>query len=107
MKNRKILIFLLGTICGIIIGIVVNYLTPKENNYVKLKKDYCIENIGIIKKGSILKFDKAFSEGFSRYILYVNIHDAEDLDKHQTDKQGMVIPYWLREIDTTCTNRSK
>jgi hypothetical protein len=102
MKIRQLAIYLGGVISGILICLLIRSLLTTNHDYVLLEKDYCIEEIGIIKKGSILKFDKAFSEGFSRYVLYVNIHDGEALKEHETTKRNIIIPYWLIENDTTC-----
>lgn len=100
MKNKKILFLLLGLAFGIIIGISIHYLLPKNNEYYVLKMDYNIQKAGTIKAGTIIKFDKAFSEGFSRYVLYLNIPDSETLDKYKSEENDIIIPYWLREIDT-------
>lgn len=105
MKTRKLAIYLAGVISGILMCLLIRSLLSTNYDYVKLEKDYCIEEIGIIKKGSILKFDKAFSEGFSRYVLYLNIHDGETLKEHETNKREIIIPYWLIENDTTCNSK--
>ena len=73
-----------------------------EGSYYELKSDYFIDgNNGVLKSGTIVRFDKAMPESFSRYILYLNIHSGETLKAYNTDKQDLIIPYWLNsDIDS-------
>lgn len=94
MKS-KIIFTLIGVIIGVVSCCVFNYY-GRSNEYYTLCKDYNIEDVGTIKKGTIIKFDKPFSEGFNRFVIYINISDAEDLIPYKTDKNNLIIPYWLR-----------
>lgn len=63
--------------------------------------DYYIDDIGSLKTGTLLQLDEAMSEGFTRYILYLNISDGEILEKYKAKEKHMIIPYWLIIKDTT------
>lgn len=104
--NSKISFFLLGFILGLVVIIVLNNnnLNSSENEYYKLENDYCIDNIGVLKSGTLLKTDKGMSEGFTRYILYLNISDGEVLEKYPTKEKNIIMPYWLIPKDSTCLN---
>ena len=102
--NRKIVIFCLGCILGLFLKMTYDYLSESsvKDEYYELKNDYFIGgNKGLVKSGTLVRFDKAMPESFSRYILYLNIHSGEVLKKYNTDKQDLIIPYWLNsEIDS-------
>jgi hypothetical protein len=101
--NAKIIFFCIGCILGLSLNMIYNYLgdNGSEDEYYELKSDYYIGNKGFIKSGALVRFDKAMPESFSRYILYLNIHSGEVLKKYKTDKQHLIIPYWLNsEIDS-------
>lgn len=86
---------------GIAIFLLMYYIFLMPNyKYVELKSDYFMENGGVIKQGALLQVDKSFSEGFTRYILYLNLSDVEAVDLHQEQRSDIIIPYWL-QIDTT------
>lgn len=101
--NTKIIIFCLGCILGLSLNVIYDYLSKNnlEHDYYELKSNYYIGDKGFIKSGALVRFDKAMPESFSRYILYLNIHSGEVLKKYTTDKQHLIIPYWLNsEIDS-------
>jgi len=102
--NSKVTIFILGFVLGLLVFIVyTNKIgTNTGGSYYKLKKDYCIDNVGILKSGTILKVDEGMSEGFTRFILYLNVSDGEDVEKYETKEKDMIIPYWLNPKDSTC-----
>ncbi len=62
---------------------IINYLNFSNNkyDYVVLQKDYKIGNIGYLKSGSILRVDESYPEGFTRYILYLNMSQVEKTQK--------------------------
>lgn len=98
----KLGFFITGLLVGAVAVSVLAYFLflKRTNEYVELTKDYAIENGGVIKHGSVLKIDKPFSEGFTRYILYLNLSDGEQVLRHETERKDVVIPYWLQS-DTT------
>jgi hypothetical protein len=89
---------LLGFLTGaIVVSAVIYFIFLKSTNkYVEIKSDYFIENGGIIKKGTVLKIDQPFSEGFTRYVLYLNLSDGEIVEKHEEPRTDVVVPYWLQ-----------
>ncbi|KXX69453.1 hypothetical protein AVL50_19065 [Flammeovirga sp. SJP92] len=66
-----------------------------DYSYVELQSDYKIANVGLLEKGAKLKIEKGFSEGFSRYSLFLNLHDGEITKMIGQDKKRVEIPYWL------------
>jgi hypothetical protein len=102
--KSKWLIFFIGFITGITVCkiLISRQGSDKEDSYFKLKHDYCIEDVGHLESGTIIKIDKGMSEGFTRYILYLNISDSQQFDKYETEQKNIVIPYWLFEKDSTC-----
>ncbi|MBK7173653.1 MAG: hypothetical protein IPH84_10580 [Bacteroidales bacterium] len=107
-KNFKLkfVFFCAGCVLGLAIGIAYNYLKSNGAEYYELKNDYCISNKGVIKSGTLVKFDKAMPENFSRYILYLNIHDGEEIMKYGNSKRGLIVPYWLNpDYDSACVKK--
>lgn len=101
---KKILIFISGIVAGVIVGYILKDEVYVNNTYVKLKNDYCVEDVGFLEKGTLLKFDQAYSEGFSRYILYLNLQSVNSsfTDNYDTNHKNEIIPYWLKIRDSTC-----
>lgn len=102
--SSKWFIFFLGLVSGIALLGFYSFRIGKssDNVYFKLKNDYCIENIGYLKSGTLLQVDKGMSEGFTRYILYLNLSDGEEVEKYYAKEKDMIIPYWLYVKDSTC-----
>lgn len=99
MKN-KLIYFIFGLLSSTLIFIIYNYFNGKNSiknsPYFVLNKDYNVGELGILKKGTKLKFDKGMSEGFSRFILYLNIKGGDISKELETD---VIIPYWLIEVN--------
>lgn len=97
----KLVVFCLGCALGLSLNLIYNYFSIKdhEGDYYELKNDYFISSVGFLKSGTIIHFDKPMPESFSRYILYLNIHDGEEMRKIDIGKEGMIIPYWLNSQD--------
>ena len=92
----KFFILILGIILGLSIGF---YLWGIEYpKYVELQEDVIISDIGEIKRGTILKVDEEMSEGFTRYILYLN-NKGIGVREYKQDKEkvNLIIPYWLEK----------
>jgi hypothetical protein len=106
LLSSKWIVFFSGFVLGLFVVILYMYgnniNNSFENEYYKLKDDYCVDDIGFLKSGTLLRVDKGMSEGFTRYVLYLNISDGEDLVKYKTKEKDMIIPYWLNIKDTTC-----
>lgn len=96
--------FLFGVIIGLLSFALYTYKTGSHSNneYYKLNRDYCIDNVGYLKSGTLLQVDKGMSEGFTRYVLYLNLNDGEDVTEYDTQEKDMVIPYWLNYRDSIC-----
>jgi uncharacterized protein YxeA len=96
MKNIfKILVIL---IIGIILGFFISKkMSFEKPSYVVLQSDYYHQELGILKKGTKLKYDQGFSEGFTRYILYLNIHDSQHPKLLNENRNEIIIPYWIEK----------
>ncbi|MCH4895639.1 hypothetical protein E0494_02865 [Marinilabiliaceae bacterium JC040] len=101
--NSKLTCFFLGFTMGLFALVIYIYNVKhiSDNDYYRLKNDYYIDDIGSLKTGTLLQLDEVMSEGFTRYILYLNISDGEILEKYKTKEKHMIIPYWLIIKDTT------
>jgi hypothetical protein len=98
MKKKILLTSIISVVIGVFIGLFINsFAFNKKTEYFELEQDYVDENIGIIKKGTLLKYDQPFSEGFTRYILYLNIHDSEAPKFKKETFNDEVIPYWIEK----------
>lgn len=99
--KTKLIYFAIGFFSSLIIVGVYNYFNGeksiKNNPYFVLNRDYNVGELGLLKKGTKLKFDKGMSEGFSRFILYLNIKGGDISKEKETD---VIIPYWLNEANT-------
>lgn len=96
---KTITFYLLGIITGIILCVLYSWTTQKIN-YVTLPKDYIITgDKGVIKKGTKLKVDKGFGEGFTRYILYLNVRDSEPIELDSVQGKNEIKPYWLQPTE--------
>lgn len=89
----------MGLSFGIAVMLFVNNFNKNDYTYIRLNHNYRIEGIGEVKKGTKLRFDVSMSEGFARYILYLNLKDS-DVTIYKTDHKDVVIPYWLSRIDS-------
>jgi hypothetical protein len=95
----KIVTFVLGLVIGSGILFLLDSKSKKSVNskYIQLNTDYHIETIGYLKKGTILRIDEPMDEGFTRFILYLNLSDGEANLKYKTEHESEIIPYWLRQ----------
>ncbi len=96
MKNilKTLIILSIGAVLGIFISKKVFFEKP---SYVVLQNDYSHSELGFLKKGTKLKYDAAMSEGFSRYILYINISDADKLKLEKSNNINEIDPYWIEK----------
>lgn len=93
----KWMFFFSGFIMGLLVLVpyIYNVECISDNEYYRLKNDYVIDGVGLLESGTLLQFDEAMSEGFTRYILYLNISDGEKLEKYKAKEKDIIIPYWL------------
>ena len=102
--------FISGFITALVLAIAVYFLVGREksmrdNPYIILNEDYKIEGVGgVIKKGTILKTDEAMSEGFTRFILYLNLKGG-NYDLYREGKNKVIIPFLLNPLEDTLTTR--
>lgn len=96
MKNilKTLIILSIGVALGILISKKISFEKP---NYVILQSDYSHQELGFLKKGTKLKYDEAMPEGFSRYILYLNISDADKLKPEKSNNINEIDPYWIEK----------
>lgn len=96
MKNslKTFIVLFIGIVLGFLISKKVSFEKP---SYVILQSDYFHQELGLLKKGTKLKFDKGMSEGFSRYILYINISDADNLKLEKSNTINEIEPYWIEK----------
>lgn len=99
MKSR-IITYMVGILSGVLICVIYGW-TTQNYSYVVLPRDYEVgENGGLLKKGVKLRVDEGFGEGFTRYILYLNIRDSEPIELDSEVTKYDIKPYWLQPIDT-------
>ena len=96
--------FIAGFVLGVIITLAFCFFIVLKNmqfKYVQLKEDYKIEDVGTLKKGTILRIDEGMSEGFTRYILYLNLGDGDEVEIYEPKYPylNLIIPYWLHKND--------
>jgi len=91
---KRTIIYILGVITGVVLMTVI-YLMNIDNSYIVLNSDYQIANVGYLNKGTKLKIEKGFSEGFSQYSLILNLSDSEETELLESNKWNLTIPYWL------------
>ena len=90
----------LFVMCIVSVIISSQFLPIKEkHHYFQLLSDCEISDIGYLKKGAILRFDEGMSEGFTRYILYLNLK-APDVKPFNVEHDDSIIPFWLYPKDS-------
>lgn len=95
---KKATIFILGIITGILISIFgFSYLSG--NKYAVLNGDYSLSNGGTLKKGTKIKYNAAFSEGFTQYILYLNMPIWKENNLSFEKEKYAIIPYWIEPLE--------
>lgn len=92
---NKLVFLIIGIAIGLIFSNVFNFFDSKNHEYYVLNSDYYGENKSVLKKGTKISYDQAFSEGFSRYILYINIKDSEVPEIEKREKN--IYPFWFEK----------
>lgn len=94
---KTVLIFILGILIGIGISFF-GYSYLHGNKYATLNQDYKLANGGILKKGTKIKYNTSFPEGFEQYTLYLNMPVWTD-NKITIEKENFaVIPHWIEPV---------
>ena len=94
---NKWIFLIIGIVFGVILNKCYHYFDEGQYEYYILDSDYHGENKSILKKGTVISYDQGFSEGFSRYVLYINIKDSEAPKKLKKGEE--IHPFWF-EIDS-------
>ena len=104
--KKTIFNFTLGFITCLILFLFLYFYKSKkeEAQYFILKEDYNISIFGKLNKGAKIKFDQEMHEGFSRFILYLNLKNGNVV---KSNESNAIIPYWLHEVDTIFTPTTK
>ncbi len=98
MKKNNVVSALIGLVLGCVISYfyLSNKSEGKEQTYFELTEDVYISEVGNLKKGTILKYDDSYPEGFTRFVLYLNAKGI-DLKKQKKANDNEIIPYWLEK----------
>lgn len=94
MKKSNII----SGIVGLALGCVITYFyssNEKNEPYFELEEDVQIGEIGNLKKGTLLRYDDSYPEGFTRFILYLNAKEVDLKKSEEADNE--IIPYWLEK----------
>ncbi|MEI6946327.1 hypothetical protein V9K67_03935 [Paraflavisolibacter sp. H34] len=104
--KQNILLFAMGMLIGIVLMSFMdrNQGKTKQTKYIELKENFYLSNGGVLKRGTQLKIDKSSSEGFTRYILYVNYKSEEGIGLKSYEKMNLVKPYWIYRDSAAVNN---
>lgn len=91
---RSVIYLILGVICGVAGCVLFQSFSKKDHRYFELQRDYTIEGQGFLKQGTLLQYDKSYPEGFTRYVLYLNLKDS-GVKEYKPQYKDEIIPYWL------------
>ncbi len=86
-------------ITGLLLGCIITYFYLSIENheaYFELKEDVHIGEIGNLKKGTLIRYDDSYPEGFTRFILYLNAKGVDLKEVKEKDKSE-IIPYWIEK----------
>jgi hypothetical protein len=95
--KKSLLILFLGLCIGAFLMHLIGQNKGKEaqTKYIELKENFLLDNGIVLKKGTFLRFDKTLSEGFKRYILYVNYKSDATIESKDYMLENLVKPYWM------------
>lgn len=99
--KKNIIFFILGLIIGILSLSFIGSRKNSETKYIELKRDFILDNGSLLKSGSLLKIEEAFSEGHTRYILYVNSKGHKYTELKTFKKENLIHPYWMYVVDSS------
>lgn len=93
MKKLNLTSIILGILIGILFSSIY-FFSNNDYSYFELSEDVNVTGIGNLKKGTLLKYDNSYPEGFTRFILYLN---SKNVDLKKTSKKDKIIPYWIEK----------
>lgn len=105
---NKLKLSLSIAIGSVILYTLTNIYTPEHKKMTKIHKleypllissDNSMENVHLLPKGTVLYFDKAFPEGFTRYKVYINI------DRMPLKLDELQDPTEIAPIDAAAPNK--
>jgi len=100
---KKNILFLISglVVGGLIMSFVDKAESGNETKYIELKEDFILTNGSVLKKGALLRIDQSYSEGHTRYILYINYKGEAGMELKKYDKENLINPYWMYRTDST------
>jgi hypothetical protein len=100
--KKNILILIAGLSIGAVFMsfIKINNEDEQQTKYTELKEDFSLNNGSVLKKGTMLRIDKSASEGYTRYILYINYKSDDGVEPRIFKKENLIKPYWLYRSDS-------
>lgn len=94
---KTVLIFILGILLGIGISFF-GYIYFDGNKYATLNQDFKLANGGVLKKGTKIKYNTTFPEGFEQYTLFLNMPIWTDHQITINKENSAVIPHWIEPV---------
>jgi hypothetical protein len=103
MKNWNYLILSVMTAAAFLCGMFfqkVGVPAMSKTTYLKLQEPLLLESEGksqdfhVLPAGTALYKDRDFPEGFTRYIVYLNIKAEVAAEEIVSDKPNLVAPIW-------------
>lgn len=94
---KVILLVLIGFILGIGSAVGIYLWNNKTTLICTVQEDLTVADGIIIPKGTELIHDEAMSEGFDRYILYINMYGTKSDQKlkcRRDSRSFLIVPYW-------------
>jgi hypothetical protein len=97
----NVIFFISGVAIGILLLSFIGNVKDRETKYIELKRDFVLDNGSVLKSGSLLRIEKAFSEGHTRYILYLNSKGDKYTELKTFNKENLIHPYWMYVADSS------
>jgi len=102
MKKNILLLFIGLSIGAILMSFIEKYReNAQKTKYIELKEDFSLDNGSILQQGTLLRIDNPASEGYTRYILYVNYKSNAATEQRIYEKENLIKPYWMYRIDSS------
>lgn len=104
---------ILMLVIGLSIGaLLMSFIRNKQQGevqtkYIELKEEFLLSNGGVLKKGTMLRIDKPASEGYTRYLLYINYKSEEGIELKSYNKANLIKPYWMHRDTSAISTKTK